>query len=126
MLRMVSAEHMFLDYLTRSMMAEIVVFGGSGKPQQPRSFEKVVPGVTTLAMIGGSWFSTRETDHDEDAFFNYPLQQGDMFQIGMDAYYVLHDGETGPPPEILRSWDEMIRVRKILAEHIVPGLTGEE
>ncbi len=124
--RMVSAEHMILDYLTRSVMAEIVVFGGSGKPKKPRSFDKVVPGVTTLATIGGSWFSTREGDHDEEAFSNYPLQQGDMFQIGMDAYYVLHDGETGPPPEILRSWDEMIRVRKILAEHIVPGLTGEE
>ena len=124
--RIVSSEHMILDYLTRSVMAEIVVFGGSGKLQKPRSFEKVVPGVTTLATIGGSWFSTREADHDEEAFFNYPLQQGDMFQIGMDAYYILQEGETGPPPEILRSWDEMIRVRRILAEHIVPGLTGEQ
>ena len=124
--RMVSAEHMILDYLTRSVMAEVVVFGGSGKERKPRSFEKVVPGVTTLASIGGSWFSTREADHDEEAFFHYPLQQGDMFQIGMDAYYVLRDGETGPPPPFQRSWDEMIRVRKILAEHIVPGLTGEE
>ncbi len=123
--RMVSAEYMILDYLTRSVMAEIVVFGGSGLPQRARTFDEIVPGETVLSDVG-SWFCTRDAGHDEEAMNDFPLQRGDMFQRGQIPYYLLRDGETEPPPEVQRSWDEVVRVRKILSKNIKPGRTGGE
>ena len=87
---------------------------------------KIVPGVTTLRDVGGSWFSTREWDHDESAFENFPLQQGDMFQGGMVPYYILREGETEPPPEVQRSWDEVVRVRQLISRNIRVGDTGRQ
>ncbi len=123
--RMVSAEHMILDYLTRSVMAEIVVFGGSGLPRRARTFGEIVPGETVLSDVGG-WFSTRDAGHDEEAMNDFPLQRGDMFQRGQILYYLLREGETEPPPEVQRSWDEVVRVRKILSKNIKVGRTGGE
>ncbi len=124
--RMVSAEHMILDYLTRSVIGEIVLFGGSGEPRRVREFDPIVPGVTTLRDVRGSWFSTREWDHDEGAFENFPLQRGDMFQGGVIPYYILREGETEPPPEVQRSWDEVVRVRELISRNIKVGDTGAE
>jgi CRISPR/Cas system-associated endoribonuclease Cas2 len=124
--RMVSAENMILDYLTSIVAGEIVLFGGSGLPRQIRTFPKIVPGVTTLRDVSGSWFSTREWDHDESAFENFPLQQGDMFQDGMVPYYVLREGETEPPLEVERSWDEVVRVRELIGRNIRVGDTGRQ
>ncbi len=124
--RMMSAEHLVLDYLTRTTMAEVVVLGGSGLPRRARSFPEIVPGVTTLRDAGGSWFGTREGDHNENAFSNFPLQRGDVFCTGPTPIYILRDGETGPPPEIQRHWDEVIEVRNILTSTIKAGMTGNE
>ena len=121
--RMVSAEYMILDYLTRSVMAEVVVFGGSGLPRRARTFDDIVPGETVLSDVGG-WFCTREAGHDEEAMFDFPLQRGDMFQEGQIPYYLLREGETEPPPEVQRSWDEVVRVRELLSKYIKPGRTG--
>jgi hypothetical protein len=124
--RMVSAENMILDYLTSSVAGEIVLFGGSGLPRRIRTFPTIVPGVTTLRDVGGSWFSTREWDHDESAFENSPLHQGDMFQSGMVPYYILREGETEPPAEVQRSWDEVVRVRQLISRNIRVGDTGRQ
>lgn len=124
--RMVSAEHLILDYLSRTTMAEVVVLGGSGLPDRPGNFPRIEPGVTTLRDVGGSWFGTREWDHDEGAFSNFPLQRGDVFCTGNVPIYILRKGETEPPPEIQRHWDEVVQVRNILAKHIKSGMTGNE
>ncbi len=124
--RMVSAEYLILDYLTRRVMSEIVLFGGSGLPRRVRKFDKIVPGVTTLEDVRGSWFCTRDAGHDEDAMRDFPLQKGDMFQSGPIPYYVLREDETEPPPEVQRSWDEVVRVRRILMDNIKVGPTAEE
>ncbi len=124
--RMVSSENMILDYLTRSVAGEIVLFGGSGMPREFRTFPMIEPGVTTLRDVDGSWFSTREWDHDESEFEDFPLQRGDMFQDGMVPYYILREGETQPPPEVQRSWDEVVRVREIIGQNIRVGDTGRE
>ena len=124
--RMMSAEHLMLDYLTRTTMAEVVILGGSGQPDRVMEYEKIVPGVTTLRDVRGSWFGTRESDHNEGAFSNYPLQPGDVFCDGPLPIYILRDGETEPPPEVQRHWDEVVEVRNILAKNIKSGMTGEE
>ena len=54
--RMVSAEHLILDYLTRSVLGEIVLFGGSGRGSEEgriQQFDPIVPGVTTLMDVDG-------------------------------------------------------------------------
>ncbi len=124
--RMVSAEYIILDYLTRVVIGEIVVFGGSGEARGMRKFDPIVPGITTLRDVDGAWFCTREWDHDEEAFSNFPLQRGDMFQVGVIPYYILREDETEPPPEVQRSWDEVVRVRKIISKNIKVGSTGRE
>ena len=124
--RMMSAEHLVLDYLTRTTMAEVVVLGGSARPPRPMTFPKIVPGVTTLRDANGSWFGTREADHNETAFSNFPLQLGDVICDGTVPIYILREGETEPPPEIQRHWDEVVQVRNILAKHIKSGMTGNE
>lgn len=124
--RMVSAEHMILDYLNSNVMAEIVVFGGSGRPRTFRSLDGIVPGKTRLSDVRAGWFCTREAGHDEEAMADAPLHLGDMFQIGQVPYYLLREGETEPPSEIRRHWDDVIRVREILAENIKPGPTAGE
>ena len=124
--RLVSAEYMILDYLNNSVMAEIVVYGGSGRPREIRDLGSIVPGVTTLSDAGAGWFVTREAGHVEEEMMDAPLQPGDAFQIGQIPYYLLREGETEPPPEYQRSWEHVVRVREILAENIVRGRTGWE
>ena len=52
--RMVSAEYMILDYLSRRVISEVMLYGTSGNLRgRAGKFDKIVPGVTTLSEIGG-------------------------------------------------------------------------
>ena len=127
--RMVSAEHLILDYLTRSVLGEIVLFGGSGQGSEEgriQQYNPIVPGVTTLMDVDGGWYCTREWDHDEEAFSSVPLQRGDMFQSGQIPYYILKKGEEKPPQDFLKFWDEVVKVRKIISRNIRVGDTGRK
>lgn len=126
--RMVSAEYLILDYLTRRVMSEIVLFGGSGIERKARKFDKIVPGVTTLRDVRGGWFCTRDAGHDERAMRDYPLQRGDMFQSGWGPtpYYLPREGETDLPPVIKKIWEEVLKIRGILRENIEVGPTAGE
>jgi len=119
--RMVSAEYLILDYLTRRVMSEIVLFGGSGIQQKVRTFDKIIPGVTTLQDVGGGWFCTRDAGHDERVMMDYPLQRGDMFQSGINPCYVPRKGETEVPPAIKKVWEDVLKVREILRKNIKVG-----
>ena len=126
---MVSAEHLILDYLTRSVLGEIVLFGGSGQGSEEgriQQYNPIVPGVTTLMDVDGGWYCTREWDHDEEAFTSVPLQSGDMFQSGQIPYYILKEGEEKPPQEVLKFWDEVVKVRKIISRNVKVGDTGRK
>ena len=123
--RMVSAEYLILDYLTRRVMSEIVLYGGSGIQRKARIFDKIVPGVTTLRDVRGGWFCTRDAGHSERAMRDYPLQRGDMFQSGI-PYYVPREGETELPPEIQKVWEDVLKVREILRKNIKMGPTAGE
>ena len=138
--RMISAEHMIVDYLTRTTSAEVVLLGGSGQPRRPREFEPITPGVTTLADLGGAWSSSRNVGNIDMSGISYadykrliqdakrdtPLQLGDMIQSGLTLYYILREGETQPPPEVQRYWDAVVKARKIITENIEVGDTGKE
>jgi CRISPR/Cas system-associated endoribonuclease Cas2 len=124
--RMVSAEYLILDYLTRRVVSEIVLFGASGIQRKARIFNKIVPGVTTLRDVCGDWFCTRDAGHSESAMRDYPLQRGDMFQSGTIPYYVPREGETELPPEIQKIWKDVLSVREILRKNIKVGPTAGE
>ncbi|MFQ5722760.1 MAG: hypothetical protein ACE5GI_09745, partial [Candidatus Aminicenantales bacterium] len=125
--RMVSAEYLILDYLTRRVASEIVLYGISGNLREKTwPFDKLVPGVTTLREAGGDWFCTREAGHDERAMRDHPLQQGDLFQRNTIPYYIPRKGETELPPQVKKVWGEVLKVRKILLENIKVGPTAEE
>jgi len=125
--RMISAEYLILDYLSRRVASEVVLYGICGNLQErAREFDKIVPGVTSLTDAGGSWFCTRDVGHSESAMRDYPLQRGDMFQRGMVPLYVPRVGETELPPEIQKSWEEVLKVREILLKNIKVGPTAGE
>ncbi|NOR14814.1 MAG: hypothetical protein GQ544_03830, partial [Candidatus Aminicenantes bacterium] len=124
--RMVSAEYLILDYLTRRVMSEIVLFAGPGFHQEEREFRKIIPGATTLREAGGDWFCTRDAGHDERAMWDFPLQRGDLFQRDTVPHYFPREGETEPPPEVKKVWEEVIKVREVLRNNLRAGPTAGE
>jgi len=125
--RMVSAEYLILDYLTRRVMSEVVLYGISGNlREKTMKFDKIVPGITTLKDAVGDWFCTREAGHNESAMRDHPLQRGDLFQRETIPHYVPREGETELPPEIKHVWADVLKARKILFENIRVGPTAGE
>lgn len=141
--RVVSAEHLILDYLAGRVAEEIELshqFGLISAANLDREFGKVVPGVTQLREIEGNVFR-RDPDgveyHAEDEE-PYVLQPGDVFTIlhgagnqifyaslGGNAY-LLREGETEAPPEIEAIWRAAADTRQILFDNIVAGRTAGE
>jgi len=141
--RVVSAEHLILDYLAGRVAEEIELnhqFGLISAANLDREFGKVVPGVTQLREIEGNVFR-RDPDgveyhaSDEDP---YVLQPGDVFTIlhgagnqifyaslGGNAY-LLREGETEAPPEIEKVWRAAAETRQILFDNISAGRTAGE
>ncbi len=141
--RVVSAEHLILDYLAGRVDEEIELyhqFGLIAADNLDREFGKVVPGVTELSDLEGNVFR-RDPDgvefHAQDPQ-PYVLRPGDVFTIlhgagnrifssdlGGNAY-VLREGETEAPPEIQQVWQAALETRQILLENIVAGRTAGE
>jgi hypothetical protein len=124
--RMVSAEHLILDYLSRRVMGEIVLYGTSGALRRnPGKIGEIVPGVTALSDIGGG--SVIDKDGNRRSDEDYVIQRGDLiygdFRPGA---YVLRKGETGLPPYIKRFWKDVEKVREILLKNIKVGPTAGE
>jgi len=141
--RVVSAEHLILDYLAGRVAEEIELyrqFGLITADNLDREFGKVVPGVTELGELEGNVFR-RDPDgvefHAQDRQ-PYVLQPGDVFTIlhgagnrifssdlGGNAY-LLREGETDAPPEIQEVWRAALETRQILLDNIVAGRTAGE
>jgi len=147
--RMVSSEYLVYDYLSLRVPSEIEMFK---KIRQwigetlERDFAKIIPGVTKLSELGG-WISIVDKDGNRRRG-DYVIQGGDLIITGegmqshhfmnpewkygnfyeaADVYgYVLHEGETEPPPKIKRIWADALKVRKILEDNIKMGRTAGE
>ena len=123
--RMVSAEHLILDYLSRRVASEVVLYGTSGNlRERARKFEKIVPGVTTLEEIGEG--SVINKDGRRINRKNYVIQRGDYIDGWGRRAYVLRKGEIGLPPYIRKFWEDVEKIRDILRKNIKLGLTGRE
>ena len=123
--RMVSAEHLILDYLSRRVASEVVLYGTSGLQRGTgRRFADIVPGVTTLGDINIG--SVINKDGNERRGADYVIQRGDLIGDWEGQAYVLRKGETDLPQHIRKFWEDNKKVRGILRENIKVGLTGGE
>jgi len=147
--RMVSAEYLMYDYLSRPVPSEIVMFKKIRKwiaESLERDLAKIVLGVTKLSDLEGI-DSVVDKDGNRRRG-DYVIQGGEFIKLGggkqshhyldpewkfgnfyevVDAYgYVLREGEREPPPKIKRTWADALKVRKILEDNIKMGRTAGE
>ena len=148
--RIVSAEYLIYDFLSRPVPSEIVMFEKIRKWSAElieRDFAKIIPGLTKLSDLetsGPVW----GTDDGNRRRGDDVIQRGDLIQLlmGMQSHhylnpgwkfgnfyedmitygYVLREGETEPPPKIKRTWADALKVRKILEDNIKVGRTAGE
>lgn len=138
--RIVSADRLIADFLAGRAMAEIALYGRllmDNTAIIEDQFARIVPGETALSDLSGDAY-VRHRDGNEEHNSDYVIQRGDLVGIFHGAEmmdftqhngfygYVLRDGETELPPEILRLWDQAMELRDIFRRNIAAGLTGEE
>ncbi len=140
--RIVSAEHLILDYLSIRTKKEIEVHhkvGLKATKYLDAQFAKIVPGETILGELEQNVF-VRDPDGNEHNNDSYVIQRGDLVGILhgagdmlkiMDADtggtgYVLREGETELPPEVKNFWKDILKIREILQKNIKAGLTAKE
>lgn len=140
--RIVSAEHLILDYLSIRTKKEIEVHhtvGLKATEYLDAQFAKIVPGKTSLGELEQNVF-VRDPDGNEHNNDSYVIQRGDLVGILhgagdmlkiMDADtggtgYVLRKGETELPPEVQRFWKDILKIREILQKNIKAGPTAKE
>ena len=123
--RMVSAESMILDYLSRRVMSEVVLYATSGALRSGGpDFAAIVPGVTTLDDIGASDVIDKDGNWRRDG--SHVIQRGDLVSARPHMAYVLKNGETGLPPYMQRYNEDNRRIRQILRDNVRVGQTGGE
>jgi len=140
--RIVSAEHLILDYLSIRTKKEIEVHhkvGLKATEYLDAQFAKIVPGKTNLGELEQNVF-VRDPDGNEHNNDSYVIQRGDLVGILhgagdmlkiMDADtggtgYVLREGEKELPPEVQRFWKDILKIREILQKNIKAGPTAKE
>ena len=123
--RMVSAESVILDYLSRRVLSEVVLYATSGALRSGGpDFAAIVPGVTTLDDIGATDAIDKDGNWRRDG--NYIVQRGDLVSARPHMAYVLKNGETGLPPYMQRYNEDNRLIRQILHDNIRVGQTGGE
>ena len=138
--RIVSADRLIADFLAGRGMAEIALYGRllmDNTAVIEDQFDSIVPGETALSDLSGDVY-VGSPDIDEEHNSDYVIQRGDLVGIFHGAEmmdfaqhngfysYVLRDGETELPPEIVGLWDQAMELRDIFRRTIAAGLTGEE
>ena len=138
--RIVSADRLIADFLAGRGMPEIALYGRllmDNTAVIEDQFDSIVPGETALSDLSGDVY-VGSPDIDEEHNSDYVIQRGDLVGIFHGAEmmdfaqhngfysYVLRDGETELPPEIVGLWDQAMELRDIFRRTIAAGLTGEE
>jgi hypothetical protein len=133
--RIVSSEHVMMDYIIRKVPSEIELLKKLRKDEDERvkkAFAEIVPGVTKNRDVGLTVFRRRGTGVSQRGrtagHENVVIQGGDIVAAPSQGTYayVLREGETEPPPDIKKLWAEYKRIDKILVETIKVGLTPRE
>ncbi len=147
--RITSAEYMIMDFISRGVKSEIVLFKQIRSwiaEFLERDFDKIVPGVTKFGDLEGGdtyWSQDGNRNNNKD----YVLQRGDLIKLEMGRQgnythsewkfgnffevvwiygYLLREGETELPPKIKKIWTDAMRIRKVLEDTIKVGRTTGE
>jgi len=141
--RLVSDEYLRMDYIIRTVPSEVKLLKLMRRDEVEcvkKVFSEIVPGVTKTRDLGERGdgevdvvvFRRMKTGLSQRGrsrgWENSVVQGGDIVAApsqGMYAY-VLREGETEPPPEIKKLWEEYLKIEKILAGTIQAGLTPHE
>ena len=147
--RIVSAEYLMYDYLSKRVPSEIEMFKKIRAwiaESMEKDFANIVPGVTKFSDL-----EVGESVVDKDGNRgrgDYVIQRGDLIKLSggkqshhyydsewkfgnfyeiMQAFgYVLREGETEPPPKIKRAWADALIVRNIIEDNVKVGRTAGE
>jgi len=154
--RLVSSEKLVCDFRSQRVVTEIVLYSEVSKltvelMERALSNEVITPGVTTLGDVG--WWVADQLlalGHKPSPGFprviypkkvfsrDYIIQRGDLLSMNEGfkimnfnccikrLSYVIQEGETDLPPQIKNAFEQGLKVRKILRQHVKPGRTGIE
>ena len=124
-----------MDYIIRKVPSEIDLLKKMRRDEDERIKEtlaEIVPGVTRNREAGVTVFRRRGTGVSQrgrtQGHQNVVIRGGDIVAFPSQGRfaYVLREGETEPPSDIQRLWEEYKKIDRILAETIKVGLTPRE
>ena len=133
--RLVSSEWLIMDYINRQVPSEIELLKRMRQDelaQIDEALAAIVPGVTGVRDTELTVFRRMQTGQSQRGrsagWENAVVQGGDILSAPSQGVYayVLRDGETEPPPEIKKLWDQYLLIDRILAETVRAGLTPRE
>ena len=133
--RLVSSEWLIMDYINRQVPSEIELLKRMRQDelaQVDKALAAIVPGVTGVRDTELTVFRRMQTGQSQRGrsagWENAVVQGGDILSAPSQGVYayVLRDGETEPPPEIKKLWDQYLLIDRILAETVRAGLTPRE
>jgi len=147
--RIVSAEYLITDYLSRPVKSEILLFKKMRKmiaESLEGDFDNIVPGVTKFSDLESSRSVVDKNGNRRRG--DYVFERGDLiclaggrqsgghmdpewkfgnfYEVTFEYGYVLREGETELPPKIKKAWADVMKVRKILEDNIKVGRTAGE
>ena len=133
--RIISSEYLILHYIINKVPSEIELLRKLSMERAERVwkiFESIKPGETPARGESFTVLRRMRTGQSQrgrsDGWENTVVQGGDIVAaVGVGMYaYVLREGETKPPPEIQKLWEEYLKVDAVLAETIRAGRTPHE
>jgi hypothetical protein len=133
--KIVSHEYVLMDYLIHKVPTEIELLKTLRREEDKKNeaaFAAVVPGVTKNREVGLTLFRRQAPGISQrgrtPGYENLVIQGGDLLAAPSQGTYayVLRKGETEPPPEIQKWWQQYRLVDQILKETIKAGLTPRQ
>lgn len=145
--RIVSAEHLITDFLSRPVKSELVLYKKMRKmidDSFKKDFERIEPGVTKLKDIRSVRFVVSKNGRRKR--YNDVFERGDLIclqggkqsgghvdpdwpfgnyhDVSFNYGYILEEGKSEPPAKIKRAWADALKVRKIIETNLRVGQTA--
>ncbi|MDE0065074.1 MAG: hypothetical protein OXU72_20085 [Gammaproteobacteria bacterium] len=133
--RLVSSEWLMMDYINHQVPSEIELLKRMRQDELEAihaAIAAIDPGVTPIddtELTVMRRMRTGQSQRGRSAGWEGAVVQGgDIVAAPSQGVYayVLREGETGPPPEIEKLWQEYLRIDRILVETVRAGRTPRE
>ncbi|MDD9996494.1 MAG: hypothetical protein OXQ89_01985, partial [Rhodospirillaceae bacterium] len=134
--RLISAEWLIMDYINHQVPSEVELLRRMRQDELvlvERALAEVEPGVTRmgdtdLTIFRRMWTGESQRGRSDAWTEDMVVEGGDILAAPSQGVYayVLREGETEPPPDIQRLWDQYLLVDRILVETVRAGLTPRE